>query len=49
MSYPVPVTGLVHITPFKGMLQPIIEPSCGDSPNEGSQHMFLLINKRNYL
>ena len=27
---------------------PSLEPSCRDGSNEGSQHMFLLKNKKNY-
>ena len=28
---------------------PSLEPSCRDGSNEGSQHMFSLINKKNYI
>ena len=28
---------------------PSLEPSCKDNSNEGSQHMFSLRNKKNYI
>ena len=35
-----------HISPYKHTLRPSLEPSHRDGSNEGSQHMFLLRNKK---
>ena len=40
---------LSHISPLKHIFDPSLEPSCGDGSNEGSQNVFLLRNKKNYL
>ena len=39
---------IFHLTPLKHMLGPIIKTVSGDDSNEGSQHMFLLRNQKNY-
>ena len=37
------------MSPIKHMLRPSLEPSSRDGSNEGSQHMFLLRDKKKYL
>ena len=37
------------ISPQNKFCDPSLEPSCQDGSNEGSQHMFSLINMENYL
>ena len=42
--------GIIHIFLHKSKFcDPSVEPSHQDGSNEGSQHMFSLRNKRNYL
>ena len=43
------VLGVPVLKHFRLHCDPSLEPSCQDSSNEVSQHMFLLRNKENYL
>ena len=40
---------IFHISPKNIFCDPSLEPSRRDGSNEGSQHMFSLRNKKNYL
>ena len=40
---------IFHISPINIFCDPSLEPSRRDGSNEGSQHMFSLGNKKNYL
>ena len=40
---------IFHISPYTHICDPSSEPSHRDGSNEGSQHMFSLGNKKNYL
>ena len=41
---------IIHIFFYKNIFcDPSLEPSDRDGSNDGSQHMFLLKNKKNYL
>ena len=42
--------GIIFLILHKNIhCDPSLEPSCQDGSNEGSQHMFSLRNKKNYL
>ena len=40
---------ILHITPLKRVVIHHLEPAHRDGSHEGSQHMFSLRNKKNYL